>query len=261
MRTSYHDQLDRLVARLLRTSRVVADMMDRAGTALFEADGELAAEVIAEGAALERVKAEAEGHAHAILALQSPVATDLRVVLSAIHAVGDLDRMGRLAVHVAEAVQRRQPDRVVPQVLMPRFVEMSRIAVWLAVMAGQAIESRDAVLARTLISVDDDMDDLHRTLFTVIDYQDWTYGTAKAVDAALLSRYYERFADHAVSLARQTTFVVTGSPKWTSSVPVQGGAVTGPERGRGIVALDRKARGESNGGRIEHDTPRYRRLV
>lgn len=224
MRTSYHDQLDRLVARLLRTSRVVADMMDRAGTALFEADGELAGEVIAEGATLERVKAEAEGHAHAILALQSPVATDLRVVLSAIHAVGDLDRMGRLAVHVAEAVQRRYPDRVVPQVLMPRFVEMSRIAVWLAVMAGQAIESRDAVLARTLISVDDDMDDLHRTLFTVIDYQDWTYGTAKAVDAALLSRYYERFADHAVSLARQTTFVVTGSPQWSSSVPVQGGA-------------------------------------
>ncbi|RSM57581.1 phosphate transport system regulatory protein PhoU [Amycolatopsis sp. WAC 01376] len=223
MRTSYHEQLDRLVARLPRMSRVVADMMDRAGTALFEADGELAREVVAESAALERAKVEAEGHAHAILALQSPVATDLRVVLAAIHAVGDLDRMGRLAIHVAEAVQRRYPDRVVPQVLMPRFVEMSRIAVWLAVMAGQAVESRDAVLARTLISVDDDMDDLHRTLFTVIDYQDWAYGTVKAVDAVLLSRYYERFADHAVSLARQTTFVVTSRPKWTGSVPVQCG--------------------------------------
>ncbi|AGM05862.1 phosphate signaling complex protein PhoU [Amycolatopsis keratiniphila] len=224
MRTSYHEQLDRLVTRLLRTSRLVADMMDRAGTALVEADGELAREVIADGATLERVKTEAEGHAHAILALQSPVATDLRVVLAAIHAVGDLDRMGRLAIHVAEAVQRRYPARVVPHVLVPRFVEMGRIAVWLAVMAGQAVQSRDAVLARTLISVDDDMDDLHRTLFTVIDYQNWAHGTTKAVDAALLSRYYERFADHAVSLAKQTTFVVTGCPKWTDVVPAQGGA-------------------------------------
>ncbi|MFD5250419.1 phosphate signaling complex protein PhoU [Amycolatopsis sp. NPDC058340] len=224
MRTSYHEQLDRLVARLLRTSRLVADMMDRAGTALVEADGGLAREVIADGETLDRAKAEAEGHAHAILALQSPVATDLRVVLAAIHAVGDLDRMGRLAIHVAEAVERRYPARVVPQVLVPRFVEMGRIAVWLAVMAGQAVQSRDAVLARTLISVDDDMDDLHRTIFTVIDYQDWAYGTTKAVDAALLSRYYERFADHAVSLAKQTTFVVTGRPEWTDAVPAQGGA-------------------------------------
>ncbi len=100
---------------------------------------------------------------------------------------------------------------------------MGRIVVWLAVMAGQAIQSRDAVLARTLISVDDDVDDPHRTLFTVIDYQDWTYGTAKAVDVALLSRYYERFADHAVSLARQTTFVATARPKWTDVVPARVG--------------------------------------
>jgi len=216
MSSSYHD---RLVARLLRTSRMVADLMDRAGTALVEADGELAREVIADGAALDRAKAEAEGHVHAISA--SPVATDPRVVPAATHAVGDLDRMGRLAIHVAEAVQRRYPARVVPQVLVPRFVEMGRIAVWLAVMA---VQSRDAELARTLISVDDDMDDLHRTLFTVIDYQDWASGTTKAVDAALLSRYYERFADHAVSLAEQTTFVFVDRPEWTDAVPAQGGA-------------------------------------
>lgn len=122
-----------------------------------------------------------------ILARQSPVATDLRVVLAAVHALTELERMGRLAVHVAEAVQRRYPHQVVPHVLTPRFVEMGRIAVWLAVLTGQVMEKRDVTLARSLISV------------------------------ALLSRYSERFADHAVSLARQTTFVVTGKPKWADA--------------------------------------------
>jgi phosphate transport system protein len=210
MRDAYHDQLDRLGGRLLGMTRLVAEAMDRASVAMSETDVVLADAVIADGARLSRARQEAEEHTYAILALQSPVATDLRVVLAAAHAVAELDRMGRLAVHVAEAVRRRYPEPVVPAVLTPRFVEMGRIAVWLAVMAGKVIETRDVTLARTLVSVDDDMDDLHRTLFTVIDYQDWAYGPATAVDVALLSRYYERFADHAVSLARQTTFVVTG---------------------------------------------------
>jgi phosphate transport system protein len=227
MRNAYHEQLDLLAARILRTSRMVADAMDLANLALSEADLGLADDVVAEGARIDRALAEAEDHAYAILALQSPVATDLRVVLSAVHAMGDLDRMGRLAVHVAEAVQRRHPQPVVPRVLIPRFAEMGRIAVWLATMAGQVVESRDLTLARILISVDDDMDDLHRMLFTVLDCQDWAYGTPTVLDVALLSRYYERFADHAVSLARQTTFVVTGRPKSAETVPAQGRVAAG----------------------------------
>jgi phosphate transport system protein len=210
MRDAYHDQLDRLGGRLPGMTRLVAEAMDRAGFALSGTDVELAAEVIADGARLSRACQEAEEQVYAISALPPPVDTDLRVVLATAHAVGELDRMGRLAVHVAEAVRRRYPEPVVPAVLTPRFVEMGRIAVWLAVMAGKVIETRDATLARTLVSVDDDMDDLHRTLFTVIDYRDWAYGPATAVDVALLSRYYERFADHAVSLARQATFVGAG---------------------------------------------------
>jgi phosphate transport system protein len=202
MRDAYHDQLDRLPGM----TRLVAEAMDRASFALSETDIEAADAVIADGARLSRACEEA----YAILASQPPVAADLRGVLAVAHAVGELDRMGRLAGHVAEAVRRRHPEPVVPAVLAPRFVEMGRLAVWLAVMAGRAIETQDAPLARTLVSVDDDMDDLHRTLFTVIGYRDGAYGPATAVDVALLSRHYERFADHAVSLARQATSVVTG---------------------------------------------------
>jgi phosphate transport system protein len=166
MRDAYHDQLDRLGGRLPGMTRLVAEAMDRAGFALSGTDVELAAEVIADGARLSRACQEAEEQVYAISALPPPVDTDLRVVLATAHAVGELDRMGRLAVHVAEAVRRRYPEPVVPAVLTPRFVEMGRIAVWLAVMAGKVIETRDATLARTLVSVDDDMDDLLRTLFT-----------------------------------------------------------------------------------------------
>jgi len=217
MRNCLHRELDLLGTRLLRLSRMTGDTMELATMALEESDVALADDVVADGTRLDRARIEAEEHAQTILALQSPVATDLRVVLAAVHALTELQRMGRLAVHVAEAVQRRYPHAVVPHVLTPRFVEMGRIAVWLAVMAGHVMEKRDVTLARSLISVDDDMDDLHRTLFTVLDYQDWAYGTAAAVDVALLSRNYERFADHAVSLARQTTFVVTGKPKWADA--------------------------------------------
>ena len=217
MRNVYQEQLAQLVARMLGLSRMVADAMEQATTALVEADVALADDIVADGVRLDRARAEVESQAYAILALQSPVATDLRVVLAAVHAVEDLDRMGRLAVHVAEAVQRRYPEPVVPHALVPRFVEMGRIAVWLAVMAGEVMEKRDLALARSLITVDDDLDDLHRTLFSVLDYQEWSYSTATAVDVALLSRYYERFADHAVSLAEQTEFVVTGRPKWTEA--------------------------------------------
>lgn len=134
-------------------------------------------------------------------------------MLASLHALSELDRMGRLAGHVAKAVQRRQPHPVVPHVLAPRFAEMGRIAVWPARLAGDAIRTGDVALARALVAVDDEMDDLHRTLFATLAYRDWLYGTAAAVDAVLPSRYYERFADHAVSLARQTAFVVTGRPQ------------------------------------------------
>ncbi|WP_284740406.1 phosphate signaling complex PhoU family protein [Amycolatopsis sp. RTGN1] len=213
MRDSYRGDLDRLTGRLFTLSRHAADLIDQATVALEEADGVLAGVVVAEGARFARARSVVEEQAHVILALQAPVASDLRVVPASLHALSELDRMGRLAVHVAEAVQRRHPHPVVPHVLAPRFAEMGRIAVWLAMLAGDAIRTRDVTLARALVAVDAEMDDLHRTLFTTLDYRNWPYGIAAAIDAALLSRYYERFGDHAVSLARQTAFVVTGRPR------------------------------------------------
>lgn len=206
MRNTDREELDLLAARLPRMSRMAADAMDLAGLALAEADAELADDAVDAGDLLGRACAEGEDRLAAL------ATADLHGVRSTILALNDLERMGRLAVHVADAVRRRHPGPAVPRVLAPRFAEMGRIAVWLATMAGQVLDTGDLSLARTVTRVDADMDDLHRTLFTVLGYQDWAHGTAAAVDVALLSHNYERFGDHAVSLVRRATSGLTECP-------------------------------------------------
>jgi phosphate transport system protein len=138
------------------------------------------------------------------------VATDLRVVVTAIHAAGDIERMGDLALHVAQAARRRHPQPVLPDEVTPYFAEMGRVACELATKAGTVIRSRDLDAAGQLESDDDAMDDLHRHLFTVLMAEDWRHGVGPAVDITLLGRFYERYADHAVAVARRIVYVVTG---------------------------------------------------
>jgi phosphate transport system protein len=138
------------------------------------------------------------------------VATDLRTVLAAIHAAESLERMGDLALHVAKAARRRHPNPVLPDQVKPHFAEMGRVAVELARAAEQVILDKDVEKARSLEDADDEMDDLHRHLFSVIMDKEWAHSVASAVDITLLGRFYERYADHAVSVAKRVVFVVTG---------------------------------------------------
>ncbi len=210
MREAFQEQLGQLGDHLAEMCTVVASAMEKATTALLERDLQLAEDVIADDARIDGLRAIAEDRSYAALALQAPVATDLRVVLSAIHAAGDLERMGDLALHVAQTVCRRHPEHVLPEQVCPYFAEMGRVAVALALKAGEVIRSRDLEQAGELESDDDAMDDLHRHMFTVLMARDWPHGVAAAVDVTLLARFYERYADHAVSVARRVIFMVTG---------------------------------------------------
>jgi phosphate transport system protein len=134
----------------------------------------------------------------------------LRTVLAVIHAAESLERMGDLALHVAKAARRRHPNPVLPESVQPYFAEMGKVACKLAAQAEQVIRTQDVALARALDEADDEMDDLHRHLFTVLMDREWPHGVAAAVDVTLLGRFYERFADHAVSVANRVVFVVTG---------------------------------------------------
>lgn len=211
MREVYQEQLGDLAEELASMSTMVGTAMERATKALLEADLTLAEQVIEEDVHVDEARARAEEQAFGLLALQAPVAGDLRTVISTIHAAEDLERMGDLALHVAKTARRRHPQPVLPEPVQEYFAEMGRVAVDLCGRAASVIRSRDIEAARDLEAADDAVDDLHRHLFTVMMGPDWSHGVAAAVDVTLLGRFYERFADHAVAVGRRVVFTVTGS--------------------------------------------------
>ncbi|MFC5951283.1 phosphate signaling complex protein PhoU [Pseudonocardia lutea] len=210
MRDAYTEQLDELAEALAGMCEDVAQAMEKATRALLDADLRLAEQVIDEDIRIDEIRHSAEEKAFALLVLQAPVATDLRIVVSAIHGAGDIERMGDLALHVAQAARRRHPQPVLPSEIAPYFAEMGRVGVALASKAGAVIRSRDLAAAAELESDDDAMDDLHKHMFTVLMDRNWNHGVEAAVDVTLLARFYERYADHAVAVARRIVYVVTG---------------------------------------------------
>ena len=184
--------------------------MERATQALLQADLVLAEQVITDHDQITALSARAEESAFVLLALQAPVAGDLRAVVSAIQIAADVDRMGALALHVAKIARRRHPQHALPEEVNGYFAEMGRVAVELGQQAQDALLSRDPEKAARIREEDDAMDDLHRHLFTLLMDHEWKHGVTAAVDVTLLSRFYERFADHAVEIARRVIFQATG---------------------------------------------------
>ena len=210
MRDSYQEQLDRLADGLVDMCNLVAEALDNATRALLRADLRLAEQVITDDARIDQLRTTAEEQAFTLLELQAPVATDLRIVVSGLHAAGDIERMGDLALHIAQAARRRNPDLVMPAEIAPYLAEMGRIGSAMAREAGQVIRTRDLEWAIEIEADDDAMDDLHRHLFTMLLNPTWPHGIGPAIDITLISRFYERYADHAVALARRVVYIVTG---------------------------------------------------
>ena len=210
MRTAYHEQLDALTHQLAEMCRMSGIAMERATQALLQADLMLAEQVIGDHENIIAASARAEEAAFVLLALQAPVAGDLRAIVGSIQIVADVERMGALALHVAKIARRRHPQHTLPEEVNGYFAEMGRIAVDLGASAREVLLSRDPDQARLIREEDDAMDDLHRHLFSVMMDREWKHGVAAAVDVTLLGRFYERFADHAVEISRRVIFQVTG---------------------------------------------------
>jgi phosphate transport system protein len=185
--------------------------MELATQALLQADLALAEQVISDHDKMTVLSTQAEESAFVLLALQAPVAGDLRSVVGSIQIVADVDRMGALALHVAKIARRRHPQHVLPEEVNGYFAEMGRVAVELGHAAREVLLTRDPEKAARIQEEDDAMDDLHRHLFSVLMDREWKHGVTAAVDVTLLSRFYERFADHAVEVARRVIFQVTGA--------------------------------------------------
>jgi phosphate transport system protein len=210
MRNAFHDQLDGIFDDLASICGQVEVAVSRATHALLEADAAIAEEVISKDVEIDTAREKVEDSAFALLSLQAPVAGDLRVVVAALRMVSDLERMGDLSVHVAKIARLRTPECAVPGPARPTIARMAEVAEEMVGRTGAIIRSRDVDAAGELRAADDEMDRLRRQSFAELLAKDWEHGVEAAVDLALLGRYYERIADHAVSVASRVVFVVTG---------------------------------------------------
>jgi phosphate transport system protein len=210
MREAYTEQLDSVFADLAAICGLVETAVCQATKSLLEADVAVAEEVISADEAIDRAREEVEEQAFSLLSLQQPVAGDLRVVVAALRMVTELERMGDLSVHVAKIARMRVPATAVPDEIRPTVSRMAEVAADMVARVKAIIADRDVSAAIELGRDDEVMDQLRRASFTQLLGDDWSHGVEAAVDVALLGRYYERIADHAVSIANRVVFVVTG---------------------------------------------------
>jgi phosphate transport system protein len=210
MREAFHDQLGTIFEDLATICSMVEVAVASATESLLQGDAEIAERVISADIEIDRARETVEDKAFSLLSLQAPVAGDLRVVVAALRMVTELERMGDLSVHVAKIARLRVPNIAVPDEIRPTVSRMAVVAEDMVHRVNEIISSRDVGAAIALGRDDEEMDQLRRRSFTELLSDDWNHGVEAAVDVALLGRYYERIADHAVSVANRVVFVVTG---------------------------------------------------
>jgi len=214
MRGEYDVELEDVSRILVKMAEAVRTAMSRATTSLLTVDTELAREVISSDAAVNELRRAVEERTYGLLARQAPVASDLRLLFTALHIAADLERMGDLAKHVAKVGLRRSPQPAVPAALTGVIKDMAAVADRIAAKIGTVLASPVAVDAATIALDDDEMDRLNEGLFAILLGAAWRDGVGSAIDGAMLGRFYERYADHAVNAGRQMYFLVTGHVLW-----------------------------------------------
>ena len=210
MRNAFQEELDSIHDTLVRMGNIVATSMEAATRALLEPNLEIAETVIKDDDTIDEMQHELDARTMMIIARQSPVAGDLRTLVTSLRMSADLERMGDMAHHIAKLARMRYPNCAVPDELRETIVNMDRVAVSIIKKTTQAIDTRNTTLALELEKDDDEMDKLHRHLFKVLMNEKWEHGTELATDMTLLGRYYERCADHAVSVGRRVYYMVNG---------------------------------------------------
>lgn len=216
MREVFQQELREVQGRLVEIATLVADSMSRATGAFNDSDIALAEQVIAGDAVIDAAAKTLDELAIDILARQQPVARDLRIVVSALRISASLERMGDMTGHIAQLARYRFPEKVVPKSLRPTFRELGRIDTEIARKLVALLETQDVSIAEQIRDLDDEVDALHLSVFDRVLGETWKGAAVDTVDATLASRYHERFADHAVSIAKKVQYLSTG--EW---VPVE----------------------------------------
>jgi phosphate transport system protein len=210
MRDAFHEELDAIQATLVTMGEMVAVAMERSSEALLNADVKLAEQVISEDEKLDTIQHDLEARAINLMARQQPVAQDLRILVTSLRMSADLERMGDLCHHIAKLARMRYPAVAVPPELVSTIENMGKTAKKIIEKSTHVVKAQDLQAAIELETDDDEMDTLHRALFVALLDDSWSHGIETAIDMTLLGRYYERCADHAVSIARRVYFLVKG---------------------------------------------------
>jgi len=210
IRSVFQDELDHVSQSLVDLTAMVSTSMSKATTAILSCDLKLAEEVIATDVKIDDYQHDNDSRIIDIIARQQPVASDLRALVTALRMGSDLERMGDLSHHVAKVARLRHPNAAVPPELVAIIQAMGVAAVAITEKTGVVIATRNTEMALEIERDDDVMDDLHRKLIAVLIEPTWKHGIETAIDLTLLGRYYERYADHAVSISRRVYFLVTG---------------------------------------------------
>ena len=210
MRATYHEALTGISDDLVTMTKMVQDAVSLATKALLEADLAAAESVISDDSKLDDMSDDLENRCFNLLARQAPVAGELRTLVAAIRMLSDLSRMGDLAAHVAKVARMRFPNKAVPEAMESNFNRMATLAEEMVAMAGKTLAEKNVMDARKMADHDEEVDELRTLQFRQMLDDEWPYGTAAAVDCALLGRYYERIADHAVLVSSRVIYIVTG---------------------------------------------------
>lgn len=210
MRTVFQQELSEVQTRLVTLANEARTIMEKASKAFLNSDVAMADEALALTDANEERALDLDELVIKVLATQSPVARDLRILVSALRMSASLERMGSLASHIAAIARYRYPGSAIPESLRPTFEEMARIDIELATKAASLLENTDLDLAREIQARDEAVDMLHRKVFDVVLASDWSENAMFTVDVTLASRYFERFADHVVDISAKVSFLQTG---------------------------------------------------
>lgn len=210
VRARFHAQLDDLRIELSGMGDFVAQALHQATQALLAGDGALAGRVVESDPELDAMAARVETHCFDIVARQQPVASDLRAIIGALRISASFERMGDLAEHIAKQALLRAPARGIPEELTPIFADMSQLGELIVARAIACIRTFDIDAVANVEALDSQVDALHKQVFVELADPSWEHDAATTADVTLLSRFYERYADHAVSVTRRVVNMVTG---------------------------------------------------
>lgn len=210
MRAIFNEELQQVAEDLATMTKEVHTAVVNAGVALFSSDIEMAQSVIDNDKVIDTLERSVNDQCVTLLAKQSPVATDLRIVVSTMSMASLLERMGDLARHIAEISRSTYPDSPLPEQIKDIFQHMQSFTEETTSTLVSLVDSHDEEKAQHLILRDDEMDKLFESVYEVARGDNWHATTGQTIDTVLLSRYYERIGDHAVSVARRLVYMVSG---------------------------------------------------